>query len=51
MNINKHLIYFTLNNNINYIKLAKLCISSLYNAGYNGDFLFITNFENEIYLI
>jgi hypothetical protein len=48
MNINKHLIYFTLNNNINYIKLAKLCISSLYNAGYNGDFLFITNFENEI---
>lgn len=42
------LIYFTLSNNINYIKLAELCVKSLYQHNYDGDFLFITNFENEI---
>jgi len=48
MNTNKHLIYFTINHNTDYIKLAKLCVSSLYSVGYGGDFLFVTNFENEI---
>ncbi len=42
------LIYFTLSNNINYIKLAELCVKSLYQHNYDGDFLFITNFEKEI---
>ncbi len=44
----KRLIYFTLGHNLNYIKLAELCIKSLYKQGYDGDFLFITDIENEI---
>jgi hypothetical protein len=44
----KKLIYFTLNNNADYVKLAKLCIDSLYINGYDQDILFITNFKNEI---
>jgi hypothetical protein len=44
----KKLIYFTLGNNVNYIKLAKLCIDSLYHNGYSGDFLFITDLETEL---
>ena len=44
----RKLIYFTLNNNVNYIKLAKLCIDSLYINGYDQDILFITNLKNEI---
>lgn len=44
----KKLIYFTLSNNSNYIKLAQLCVNSLYKNGYNGDILFITNLEEEI---
>ena len=44
----KNLIYFTLGNNLDYIKLASLCISSLYKTGYEGDLLFITKLEDEI---
>lgn len=44
----KKLIYFTLSHNYNYIKLAELCIKSLYENKYDGDFLFITNLKNEI---
>ena len=44
----RKLIYFTLNNNANYIKLAKLCIDSLYINGYDQDILFITNLKNEL---
>lgn len=44
----KKLIYFTLDHNSNYIKLAKLCIQSLYENGYDGYFLFITNLKTEI---
>jgi hypothetical protein len=44
----KKLIYFTLGNNVNYIKLANLCIKSLYKNNYDGDFLFITNLKNEL---
>jgi len=44
----KKLIYFTLGNNLEYLKLLDLCIRSLYEKGYDGDLLFITNFENEI---
>jgi hypothetical protein len=47
-NKEKNLIYFTLGNNVEYIKLAKLCVSSLYRTGYDGDFLFITDLENEL---
>jgi hypothetical protein len=42
------LIYFTLGYNVNYLNLTKLCIESLYKNGYDGDFLFISEFENEI---
>jgi hypothetical protein len=44
----KKLIYFTLSNNPNYIKLAEICIKSIYHHGYDGDFLFITDLENQI---
>lgn len=44
----KKLIYFTLNNKADYVKLAKLCIDSLYINGYDQDILFITNLKNEI---
>lgn len=44
----KKLIYFTLGYNKDYIKLAKLCVESLYINNYDGDFLFITNLENEL---
>lgn len=44
----KKLIYFTLGNNSNYIKIAQICVKSLYYNGYDGDFLFITNLENEV---
>lgn len=44
----KKLIYFTLSHNPNYIRLADLCIKSLYESGYDGDFLFITDLKNEI---
>jgi len=42
------LIYFTLGHNINYIELAKLCIESLYENEYDGDFLFITDLKDEL---
>jgi hypothetical protein len=42
------LIYFTLGNNPDYIKLANLCIKSLYKQNYDGDFLFITDLKNEL---
>jgi hypothetical protein len=42
------LIYFTVSNNIEYIKLAQLCVESLYRNSYDGDFLFITNLKSEI---
>lgn len=44
----KKLIYFTLGNNLNYIDLLELCVKSLLNRDYDGDFLFITDFEKEI---
>jgi hypothetical protein len=47
-NSQKKLIYFTLGNNKNYLKLASLCIDSLYKTNYDGDFLFITNFKEII---
>jgi hypothetical protein len=46
--IMKKLIYFTLGNNLNYIRLADLCIQSLYKSGYDGDFLFITDSQDHI---
>ena len=44
----KKLIYFNLGNNVELIELAKLCIISLENQKYDGDFLFITNYKQEI---
>ena len=44
----RKLIYFTISNNLEYIRLLKLCIDSLNKFEYDGDILFITNFENEI---
>lgn len=44
----KKLIYFTLGNNPQYIELAKFCIDSIYNVGYDGDLMFITNLKTEI---
>lgn len=44
----KKLIYFTLGNNSDYIKLAEICIKSLNYHGYDGDFLFITDLESQI---
>jgi hypothetical protein len=44
----KKLIYFTLGNNENYVKLADLCVNSLYENNYDGDFLFITNLKEII---
>ena len=44
----KRLIYFTIGNNIGYLKLLELCLSSIKKSGYDGDILFITNFEKEI---
>lgn len=46
--VSNNLIYFTLGNNIDYVKLAKLCIDSLISTGYRGDLLFITDMEKEI---
>jgi hypothetical protein len=44
----KKLIYFTLGSNKEYVKLANLCVESLYKNNYDGDFLFITNFKEII---
>jgi hypothetical protein len=44
----KKLIYFTLGNNADYIKLAEICVKSVYYNGYDGDFLFITDLEDQI---
>ena len=44
----KKLIYFTLGGNYEYLELAKLCIESLYDNDYDGDFLFITDYEDVI---
>jgi len=44
----KKLIYFTLGNNPNYIRLSELCINSLYKMNYDGDFLFITDLKDEL---
>jgi len=44
----KRLIYFTLGNNTSYIKLAKICIDSIYTNGYNEDILFITNLQDDV---
>jgi len=38
-----NLIYFTIGNNSEYIKLAQLCINSLQKQKYNEDILFITD--------
>jgi hypothetical protein len=46
--LKRKLIYFTLGNNVDYIKLADLCIKSLYKNKYDGDFLFITDLKNEV---
>jgi hypothetical protein len=45
----KKLIYFTLGNNKEYLKLADLCVKSLYHQNYDGDFLFITDLTNELF--
>ena len=42
------LIYFTLGNNTEYIKLAKLCIDSIYANDYDGDILIITNLKDQV---
>jgi hypothetical protein len=42
------LIYFTLGYNVEYLNLTKLCVESLYKNGYDGDFLFISEFEDKI---
>ena len=44
----KKLIYFTLGYNQNYIKIAELCVNSLYKNNYDGDILFITNLKESI---
>lgn len=44
----KKLIYFTVGNNPNYVKLVKLCIDTLYKHNYDGDFLFITDLKESI---
>lgn len=44
----KKLIYFTLGYNQNYIKIAELCVNSLYRNNYDGDILFITNLKENI---
>jgi hypothetical protein len=44
----KKLIYFTISNDIGYLKLLSLCIDSLNKFDYDGDILFITDLENEI---
>lgn len=44
----KKLIYFTLGNNSNYLKLLDLCVKSLYHHNYDGDLLFITDLKDEI---
>lgn len=44
----KKLIYFTISNNIEYLNLLKMCIKSLNRFEYDGDILFITDFEKEI---
>lgn len=44
----KKLIYFTLGNNLNYIRLADICIRSIYKNNYDGDLLFITNLKEEL---
>lgn len=43
-----NLIYFTIGNNKDYIKLLKLCVDSLNRFDYNGDILIITEFEDFI---
>lgn len=50
MNIVKNLIYFSLDNNKNYLSLAKISIRSLIKTGYDGDILFITrDFQKDLY--
>ena len=44
----KKLIYFTVGNNPDYIKLTKLCVETLYKFGYDGDLLFITDLKTTI---
>ena len=44
----RKLIYFTLGGKYQYLKLANLCVESLYFNGYDGDFLFITDYKDEI---
>ena len=44
----KKLIYFTISNDIKYLRLLTLCIKSLNNFDYDGDILFITDFEKDI---
>ena len=46
--MSKNLIYFTLNYNIEYLELAKLCIGTLIKTDYKDDILFITNSKKEI---
>jgi hypothetical protein len=42
------LIYYTVGNNPDYINLVKMSIDSLLDQGYNGDILFITEFDDLI---
>jgi hypothetical protein len=42
------LVYYTVGNNSDYINLAKMSVDSLLDQGYDGDILFITEFEDLI---
>jgi hypothetical protein len=44
----KKLIYFTLGNDSRYLRLAKLCIDSIYANDYDGDILIITNLKDQV---
>ena len=44
----KKLIYYTIGNNTDYLKLLKIHIESLNNFQYDGDILIITNYQKEI---
>jgi hypothetical protein len=39
----KNLIYFTIGNNENYVKLLEICINSIIKNGFSGDILILTN--------
>lgn len=43
-----NLVYFTVGNNLAYLRLLDLCVTGLRSQGYEGDILFLTSFEHEI---